>query len=123
MPDGFNMIERKEPKFVQFADGEVIEGMFVAIEKVVVNGKPVARFTLMDLESRELVSFLGTAQINQKLRSSDLSHLVRIRCEGTSKDVIKNGNGMKLFKVAVSDIPVPKELCGAVIITNEDIPF
>lgn len=120
MNGSFNMVERKEPKFVQFGAGESVAGVLVAIEKAMVGGKPAARYVVQDIESGELSAFLGTAQINTKLRRTDLGHMIDIRCEGTDRNVVKNGNPMKVFRVLVSDKPCTE--AASVYITDDDIP-
>lgn len=120
MSDTLTMEERKEPRLVKFADGEALSGVLIGIESIEVNKKKVSRFVVQDLESGELCSFLGTAQINSKLRTTDLGHAIEVRCEGTDPNVTKNGNAMKLFRVKVS-----REKVGAdsLLITDADIPF
>jgi hypothetical protein len=119
----FNMIERKDPKFVQFGDGETVSGILVGIEKIDVGGKPAARYTVQDLESKEMVSFLGTYQINAKLRREDVGHVVDVRCEGSDPKVARNGKPMKLFKVLVSERTAPGYAHDGTQITDDDIPF
>jgi len=124
----FNMKERKEPTFVQFADGEEVSGILLRIDRMQVGQqKQIAnRYTLRDLDG-EMYSFLGTYQIDTKLHTTDVGHYVQVRCEGTDSSVTRNGNAMKKFKVSVSEKPyAPKQgrkLEDGTYITDEDIPF
>ena len=113
------MLERKEPRFVQFAVGEVVNGVLVNMEKVTVNGKIAIRYTVRE-DDGEFCAFLGTHQLNTKLRPSDRGFYVSIRCEGQDESVQRNGNPMKLFKVLVS---ADKATDASLYITDEDIPF
>ncbi len=116
----FNMIEREEPKFVQFTVGDIVAGVLTAVETAEIKGKRVARFILQDLESGNQCAFLGTAQINAKLRRTDLGHLVEVRCTGEDANVVKNGNRMKLFRVFVSDKAASST--DDLFITEDDLP-
>lgn len=119
------MLERKEPKFIQFGVGEIVNGVLVSIEKINIRDqttdqqKPAVRYTVRE-DDGEFCCFLGAAQLNQKLRSSDRGHYVSIRCEGENKDVSRNGNSMKVFRVLVSADPIKD---AALYITDDDIPF
>jgi hypothetical protein len=122
----FEMQERKEPNFIQFADGEQLEGVLISIMRMEVQGKPANKYTLLDPDTNELFAFLGTYMIDTKLRPTDRGRYVRVRCEGDS-DVVRNGRAMKKFYVAVSSKPVTEVLGAAqsdgTYITNDDIPF
>lgn len=136
------MIERKEPKFVEFTDGELVEGVLTAIQQIEMkdkqNGKPrkVTRFVLAEGEieddkfnpSGDSVCFLGTYQLNSTFRLSDRGHFVSVRCEGTDSSVTKNGNAMKKFKIFVSAKPLMQAAGTSAatdntFITDDDIPF
>jgi hypothetical protein len=125
------MRERKEPEFISFAQGEMVEGELVRIDTVEVGEqkKRTARFTVRDIETNELASFLGTYDLVTKLRPEDRGHYVRIRFEGEDKSVTRNGNAMKKFKVEVSAEPVAKVPAGgkhedgSPNITDADVPF
>jgi hypothetical protein len=123
------MQEREEPKFIRFGQGDVCEGILIAIEKVMVNQKPAARYTVRLADNSE-VSFIGTNQINRKLRIGDEGHRVQIICTGEDTNVKKGDNCMKLFKVRVSKnrvsgVPLPVQTDGTAVpeITDEDISF
>ncbi|MGO8775287.1 MAG: hypothetical protein ACLQHT_13540 [Terracidiphilus sp.] len=123
------MQERKEPKFIRFAPGDVCDGVLISIEKVMVNQKPAARYTVRLADNSE-VSFIGTNQINRKLRSGDQGYRVQIICTGEDPNVKRGENCMKLFKVRVSAaravgvvLPIPTEGDLVPEITDQDIPF
>lgn len=119
------MTERKDPVFVQFSDGDVVEGILTNVERIEVSNKPVTRFTVKQ-DDGELCSFLGTYQINSKLRPSDRGHRVSVRCEGSDSNVTRNGNAMKVFRVYVSDDPLVRPVAATedpTQITDDDIPF
>lgn len=113
------MIERKEPRFVKFAVGEVVNGILVSIDKITIAEKVAFRYTVRQ-DDGEFCSFIGTHQLNTKLRISDRGFYVSIRCEGEDKNVRRGENCMKLFKVLVSNEVTAD---AAMYITDEDIPF
>lgn len=94
------MIEREEPRFVQFNEGDVVEGVLVEIKSLSVQGKPAIRYTVDD--NGQLYSFLGTYQINEKIHFGDKGKKVRIRYEGEDRSVARSGNPMRIFRVFVS---------------------
>ena len=119
----FNMVERQEPKFVQFGAGDVLAGVLLGIETVRVKDKNAARFTLANIENPgEKFAFLGTAQINAQLSRADVGHMVEVRCTGEDKNVIRNVNAMKTFKIFVSDKPVTHDNGDPLFITDADLP-
>jgi len=125
------MVERCEPTLIKFAEGEWVRGVLVSIERIDVDKKPVARYTVRDLDTGEYSSFLGTHQINAKIRRSDIGHAVEVRYEGTDPSIVRNGNAMRRFKVLISDRPVTPEESAAAMdelememqITDDDIGF
>lgn len=125
----FNMRERKEPKFVQFAEGEVVEGVFIGVDTVEVgtDKKKTAKISVRDLESGEIVQFLATYDISTKLKRSDIGHVVSVRYEGEDPSVRRGNNNLKRFKVLVSEKPYSahqgNKLEDGTYITDADIPF
>lgn len=118
---------RELPKFIQFGDGDYLEGVLIAIEKATAKGKACTRYTVLKTGG-DAVSFLGTNQLDRKLRQSDLGHRVKICCTGSDPNVQKGNNAMKLFDVKVSNAPVPNAPLLSVHdtnpeITDADIPF
>jgi hypothetical protein len=122
------METREEPKFIRFTTGDVCEGVLVLIEKAIVNKRPAVRYTVR-LDDGSEVSFIGTNQINRRLRSGDEGHKVEIVCTGEDPSVKRGDNCMKLFKVRVSKsrttgVSLPVRTEGDVPeITDDDISF
>ena len=132
----FNMQERKEPAFVKFNEGDVAEGVLLNVERIEIEDsqskakKNALRYTVQDLETGDLSSFLGAYQIDVKLRPVDKGHYISVRYEGEDKTVSRNGNAMKRFKVLVSNASVSEvakangiPLADGTFITNDDIPW
>lgn len=125
------MQERSEPKFVKFGVGEVVEGVLIKIEQVEIGElkKKATRYTVEDLESKELSSFLGAYQIDTKLRQSDRGHFISVRYEGEEKNVVRNGHALRRYTVRVSNQPVRpasapgKQLEDGTFITDDDVAF
>jgi hypothetical protein len=114
------MEERKEPRFVQFSSGDVVEGLLVSVLRVKIEGKDAVRYIVLQ-DDDELVSFLGTYIINTKLSPADRGHRISVRYEGENPQVKRGENCMKMFKVLVSKKAVlPLDSLG---ITDDDIPF
>jgi hypothetical protein len=114
----FNMVEQKQPAFFQFKQpGDAIEGMLCAIETVeFVEKRGVAsltrKFTLMGLDTQCFSAFLGTVQLNKQIRFSHLGHFITVIFESVDDTVGREGNGMKVFRVWISDRKV-SQLHGA----------
>lgn len=123
----FNMRERVDPKFIQFADGESVSGVLVRIEMIEVTKdgqtKKVPRLVIEDLDSNEQFCFLATFQIASKITRKDIGHVIDVRCEGDDPTVKTKGNPMKKFRVLVSDRTAPGWAENGTLITEEDIPF
>jgi hypothetical protein len=123
------METREEPKQIKFAEGDVCEGVLLSVDKAMVKQKPAVSYTVR-LDSGEQVSFLGTYQLNRKLRVEDRGHRIAVICRGEDPNVKRGENCMKLFDVKVSKLRVngvalPPEQREEVVleITNDDIPF
>jgi hypothetical protein len=116
------MIERAEPRFVKFATGEIIEGTLLAVDALKIKDKTGVRYTVQ-LDSGELVGFLGTYQINTKLRRDDRGHRIRVTCVGEDTMVKRGENCMKVFGIAVSKQRVTAGAADALEIGDDDIPF
>lgn len=135
------MIERKEPEFIEFKEGDVHQGALVAIDRVDVRDRetgrvrPVVRYTLaagdlMDDGSfranGEKMSFLGSYHLNSLLETRDRGHYLAVKFLGLDSTVQRNGNSMKRFQVWVSERPVIGAARPAQAnpeITDEDISF
>jgi hypothetical protein len=113
---------REEPHFVQFVTGEMIEGTLLARDRVQVKGQAGVRYTVK-LDNGTLVAFLGTYQLNTKLRLDDLMHRVEIRSIGEDVMVKRGDNCMKVFEVKVSKDRVVAPSGDSPEITGDDLPF
>jgi len=111
------MKERTEPDFIQFRPGDVVEGVLVSVQRIMVQGKPAVRYTVDG--GGKLYAFLGTYQLNTKLRPSDVGHWVAVRYEGEDTNVKRGENSMRIFTVAVSDELATPEFAAQ----SDDIPF
>jgi hypothetical protein len=115
------METREDPRFVQFTTGEVIEGTLLKVEPVLIKDKRATRYTVQ-IDDGSLISFLGTWQINSKLRPDDRGHRISVHCIGEDTMVKRGENCMKIFEVQVSKKRVDASN-SALEITDDDIPF
>lgn len=131
-----DLVERRDAKHINFGDGERVCGVLVRVDSVQVGGKYTTRFTLEEGDvvdgqykrTGEFITFLGTYQIETKIMRRDIGHYLDVRCTGTSKDVVRDGKGMKLFQVFVSAHPVNSgpfrnEREDGTVITSADVSF
>ncbi len=123
------METRGEPRFVQFNAGDVVEGVLMGIERMTVKDRATGRdrsairYTVAEGDGGTC-AFLGTYQLNTKLRPSDRGHRVVIRCEGEDVTVKRGENQMKVFDVQVSKAPVSQSTAVDNLgITDADVPF
>lgn len=115
---------REEPRFVNFNAGDCIAGLLLSMQPIQINDKPSIRY-VVKLETGELVAFIGTYQLNQKLRKGDTGREIMITCTGEDPHVKRGENCMKIFDVKVSlerKITPPSSGANSEI-TDEDIPF
>jgi len=127
------METREEPRFINFATGDTLEGELLSVEEIAVKEKRAVRYTLKEPDRDIWVCFLGTHMLNSKLRLSDVGHYVQITCEGEDTTVKRGENCMKVFDVKVSREKVhaglfkptePKpESSDPASISDADIPF
>ena len=117
------MRERREPEFVQFTKGEVVAGELIAMDRVMVGEpkKAATRYTVK-LDNGQLAAFIGTYQIDTKLRTDDLHHRISVEYVGEDVTVKRGGNFMRVFTVLVSEQPVSRPVVDLGI-TDADIPF
>ena len=121
----YGLRERTEPQFVKFEVGDMLEGVLTRIDTVEVGEKKqrATRYTIENVNNRELFSFLGSYQIDVKLRSNDIGHFIQVAYTGDDMQVKRNGNAMKMFKVLVSEKPIGNKLADGTFITDSDLPF
>ena len=121
----YGLKERTEPQFVKFEVGDVVEGVLTRIDTVEVGDKKqrATRYTVENVNNRDLFSFLGSYQIDVKLRPNDVGHFIQVEYIGDDQQVKRNGNAMKMFKVLVSERPIGNKLADGTFITNDDVAF
>lgn len=118
------MEEREEPTFVEFkAEGEFVSGVLTAIERCTIKQKPGVRFVVWNEEEGKAYCFLATHQLLSKLRASDRGKYIEVTYIGKDQNVVRNGNAMSKFKVAVEKTVTGKPNAHGVVVTDEDIPF
>jgi hypothetical protein len=124
MANEMKMVERMEPRFVNFLTGDVVEGVLCTAERVSIKEKPCIRYTVKQ-DDGFYVQLIGTHQLSTKLRTEDRGHYVSIRCEGEDVTVKKGDNCMKVFKVLISEKPAVNGVAftDGTEITDNDIPF
>ena|SRR5256885_10891987 len=94
--------ERTGPEMFRFeTPGDYLRGRLNAIETVDIAGKPTLRYIVHDEDEGRLFSFLGTVELNKKIRSSDVGKVLEIRYGGTNSETQPGKNPIKLFKVFV----------------------
>jgi len=108
------MVERKEPRLVQFAEGEVVEGVMLSMSKFMVRDpedpdneaarKPVMRVLVKD-DDGELQAFHCTYDLLQKLHAVDCGHRIQVKYQGEDHSVRRGNNSLKRFSVKVSKYP------------------
>lgn len=77
------LVERTGREIFKFdAPGQVLRGRLISIDNTEINSKPAVRYTLNDEEEGKFYSFLGTIDLNTKIRPSDLGKVVHICYEG-----------------------------------------
>ena len=115
-PRGF---QSQEPHFEKFEnEGTIVSGKLLRIDMIEVNGKDTPKFTV-DEGPDGITQFLGTADINAKLRREHVGHEIFVRFVGKDHGVVKNNNPMRLFDVAVKPLPEAQKTGP---ITDEDVP-
>ena len=96
------LVERAGPEIFRFENpGDYLRGRLITIETTDIGGKPTLRYIVHDEEEDRLYSFLGTVDLNTKIRPSDASKVVEIRFVGQDSDSAQGKNPIKRFKVLV----------------------
>ncbi len=94
------LVERTGPEIFRFeAPGEYLRGRLINIETTDIGGKPTLRYVVHDEEDDRIYSFLGTVDLNAKIRSSDISKVIEVRYEGKDTEAAPGKNPIKRFKV------------------------
>ena len=92
--------ERTGPEIFRFENpGEYLRGRLINIETTDIGGKPTLKYIVRDEEEDRLYSFLGTVDLNKKIRSSDIGKVLEIRYGGKDPNPEPGKNAIKRFKV------------------------
>ena len=90
--DGYS--ERTAEFFTFDEIGQELEGVLLAIDDVIIEGRSVKRFTVKTAKST--VAFLGGVQLETMIREDDV--LSSIKLEYTGKVTSKGGREVKQFR-------------------------
>jgi hypothetical protein len=101
-PQTTTMVERTGPEIFKFEHpGAYLKGRLISIETMELNGKPTLKYLVDDKDEDRLFSFLGTVDLNTKIRPSDIGRIVEIRYGGQDPQSENGKNPIKRFKVFV----------------------
>jgi hypothetical protein len=115
--------EVKEPKMVQFTtEGQDVEGILLAIQKVTVKDKSTVQF-LLKTDDGALATFLATYDLLRKIRREHIGYAIIVKYEGEDREVKTQGLPLRRFKVLVSRDRELAVKSDSLQITDEDIPF
>jgi hypothetical protein len=96
------LVERTGPEIFRFeTPGDYLRGRLINIETTDIGGKPTLRYIVHDEEKDRIFSFLGTVDLNTKIRSSDVGKILEIRYGGTDSEIQPGKNAIKRFKVFI----------------------
>jgi hypothetical protein len=96
------MVERPGTEIFRFEKpGDCLRGRLLEIETTDINGKPTLRYVVRDEEEERIFSFLGTVDLNTKIRPSDVGRILEIRYGGKDTNVEPGKNAIKRFTVFV----------------------
>ncbi len=98
------LVERTGTEIFRFdAPGDYLRGRLINIETADIGGKPTPRYIVHDEEEDRIVGFLGTVDLNTKIRRSDVGKVLEIRYEGKDSQTEAGKNPIKRFKVLAQD--------------------
>jgi len=98
------MVERTGPEIFKFeTPGASLRGQLISIDSTEIDGKPTLRYIVKDGEDERLFSFLGTVDLNTKIRSSDVGKIIEVRYERNDTQAAAGKHPMKRFKVLVQN--------------------
>jgi len=96
------LVERTGPEIFRFENsGDYLRGRLITIETTDMAGKPTLRYIVYDEAEERLYSFLGTVDLNIKLRHSDISKIVEVQYVGQDTESQQGKKPIKRFKVFV----------------------
>ena len=96
------MVERAGPEIFRFdTPGDYLRGRLVEIETTDIGGKSTLKYIVHDEEKGRIFSFLGTVDLNSKMRPTDIGKILEIRYGGKDTAAEQGKNPIKRFKVFV----------------------
>lgn len=100
-----DMVERTGPEIFRFeSSGDCLRGQLLHIETADIGGKPTLKYIVRDEgDESKLLSFLGTVDLNQKIRSSDVGKFMTVEYIGKDTQSEEGKNPIKRFKVFVQE--------------------
>ena len=94
------LTERTGPEIFRFDNpGDSLQGRLVTIETVDIGGKPTIRYVVHETDEDKIYSFLGTVDLNIKIRQSDIGKVLEVRYLGRDTEAQEGRNPIKRFKV------------------------
>jgi hypothetical protein len=100
-PQPTDLVERTGLEIFRFeSPGDCLGGQLVNIETTDIGGKPTLKYIVRGDEGK-LFSFLGTVDLNLKIRSSDVGKTLEIQYVGRETETEEGKNPIKRFKVFV----------------------
>jgi hypothetical protein len=102
-PQATDLVERTGPEIFRFeSSGDCLRGQLLTIETADIGGKPTLKYIVRDEKDEEkLFSFLGTVDLNLKIRSSDVGKVLEVQYVGRDAETEAGKNPIKRFKVFV----------------------
>jgi hypothetical protein len=96
------MVERTGPEIFRFEKaGDYLRCRLIEIETADISGKPTLRYIVSNEDDGKLCTFLGTVDLNTKIRASDMGKVLEIRYGGLESQSGPGKNPIKRFKVFV----------------------
>jgi hypothetical protein len=97
------LVERTGPEIFRFeSPGDCLRGQLLNIETADIGGKPTLRYIVREEEPQgRILSFLGTVDLNTKIRSSDVGKILEVQYLGKDPETDAGKNPIKRFKVFV----------------------
>jgi hypothetical protein len=97
------LVERTGPEIFRFeSPGDCLRGQLLNIETADIGGKPTLKYIVRDeKEEEKFFSFLGTVDLNLKIRSSDIGKTLEVQYVGRDPETEAGKNPIKRFKVFV----------------------
>jgi hypothetical protein len=96
------MVERTGPEIFRFEkSGDYLRCRLIEIETADISGKPTLRYIVSNEDDGKLCTFLGTVDLNTKIRASDVGKVLEIRYGGLESQSGPGKNPIKRFKVFV----------------------